>query len=302
MPAKSKKREEQQEEEEKRNQNGSIKHNIELMLKKMGADHDNWQEVITDVLTSKIRELSVSEQFVDEKNTDNQFANEEVDSNYGYLSGYKPKNITKQIECLKKLFPRIGTADEKIASQPLPKRTEGWFAIPRWQAIAKTYSEATQKVLDLIKNNRNNRFHNYCDGKIDVRHFRQFNKTARMFQVLGEHQKDKDILIVPCQFGKYYAGCSIRRAREIMDDSEFGLNVFSIGIMLLTHPERLLHRDDVWADCAGDDLSCDGFDRAPCFYFEGDEVRFDMSDINCYHAYCGSASAQLPFTLETENI
>jgi hypothetical protein len=79
------------------------------------------------------------------------FENEKVESSYGYLSGYKPKGITEQTNILHQLFPELGSADELVAQGTLPLNTEGWFAIPRWQSVAKTYNEAVQKVLDLIK-------------------------------------------------------------------------------------------------------------------------------------------------------
>jgi hypothetical protein len=61
----------------------------------------------------------------------NQYADEEVDSSYGYLSGYKPngKSITKQTNRLRELFPGIGYANEKLAEQVLPENAEGWFAV-----------------------------------------------------------------------------------------------------------------------------------------------------------------------------
>jgi len=51
--------------------------------------------------------------------------------------------------------------------------------------------------------------------------------------------KHHDILVVPAQFGLRHRGRSVRRVREVMNANEFGLGVFAIGIMLLTHPERL---------------------------------------------------------------
>src|SRR5262245_50423797 len=51
----------------------------------------------------------------------NQFADEEVKSSYGYISGYyKTKGITEQTNILRQLFPGVGLADEKLAEQPVP--------------------------------------------------------------------------------------------------------------------------------------------------------------------------------------
>jgi len=241
---------------------------------------------LQDGIAKLIAELSVS----------NRFAGEETESNYGYLSGYKPKGITEQTNRLRELFPGIGYADEKLAEQDLPPNAEGWFAIPRWEKIAPTYGEAVQKVLDLIKQTRNGAFYNYREGQLGPQYLRQSQKASRAFQKLGDEQKDYDILVVPAQFGLHHRGRSVRRAREVMNASEFGLGAFAIEIMILTHLERLQHHDDLWIDCAGDEFAPDAdgdFSGAPVFFFVGGGVRFRAGWFDRARGYCGSASAFL---------
>ena len=55
------------------------------------------------------------------------------------------------------------TVDRAIAEGLLDK---GGFAIPKRQTLAPTYSEAVQKVLNLIKQQRNGNFYNYREGRI----------------------------------------------------------------------------------------------------------------------------------------
>ena len=60
---------------------------------------------------------------------------------------------------------------------------------------------------------------------------------------------------------------------------EFGLGAFAVGIMLLTHGNRLRCSDDLWIDCAGDEChrprySLVPFDHAPCFRFGDDGLSF----------------------------
>ncbi len=261
-------------------------------LVKANLDKDGLQKLIEngDEFQSRImvaiKELSIS----------NQFASEEVESSYGYLSGYKPKPIVEQMKVLRELFPELGSVDEKLAEAELPPNAEGWFAIPRWEKIASTYGEAVQKVLDLIKQTRDGKFHNYCEGKLGSQYLRQHVKTAKMFQAFGDKQKDYDIFVVPAQFGLNHRGKSVRRAREVMSASEFGLGAFAIGIMLLTHPERLRHDDDLWIDCAGDEYSPDAdrdFFHAPYFDFDGG-VEFGTVGTGIPFDYCGSASGFVP--------
>ena len=262
-------------------------------LAEVGLDKDRLQKLIENGdefqarIIAGIRELSVS----------NQFADEEVESSYGYLSGYKPKGITEQTNILRQLFPGIGFANEKLAEQPLPPNAKGWFAIPKWQSVAKTYNEAVQKVLDLIKKQRKGMFYNWREGKLGEKYFRQHERTAKKLETLAEQQKDYDILVVATQFGLRHRGRSVRRAREVFTANEFGLGAFEIGCMLLTHPERLQHYDDLWIDCAGNEYAPDAdgaFSYALCFFFSAGGVRFGTCWFGSAGGYYGSASGFLP--------
>jgi hypothetical protein len=208
----------------------------------------------------------------------NLFADEEVESEYGYLSGYQPKPTNDQIARLRGLFPELGTADVSRGHQPLPPNAEGWFAIPRWEKIAPTYNAALDKVFALISKTSDGQFLNWREGNTGPNRLRQHTRTVAMLKRLGDQQEGHDILIVPAQFGLRHRGRSVRRAREVMGGSEFGLGAFAVGIMLLTHPERLQHYDDLSIDCAGDEYDNpddDGrFANAPVFYINGGEVRF----------------------------
>jgi hypothetical protein len=225
----------------------------------------------------------------------NQFVDEEVESSYGYLSGYKPDGITKQTDVLRQLFPGISLrVDEKLVEQPLPIGAEGWFAIPRWEKLASTYGEAVEKVLGMIKKNRSDKFSNYCEGQLGPQHLRRHERTLKRFEIIAEQQKDCDILVVAAQFGLKHRGRSVRRAREVFAANEFGLGVFEIGCMLITHPERLQHYDDLWIDCSGDEyrFEASGYlDGAPYFSFSDGFVEFHASGVDRAFARYGSASA-----------
>jgi uncharacterized protein (DUF4415 family) len=265
----------------------------ERALAEVGLDKDGLQKLIergdefqTRIITG-IRELSVS----------NQFADEEVESSYDYLSGYQPKPIAEQVKVLRELFPELGSVDEKLADGDLPPNAEGWFAIPRWEKIAPTYGEAVVKVLDLIKQTRNGKFYNYRDGQLGPQYLRQHERTTAVLKRLGDQQSDHDILVVSAQFGLKHRGRSVRRAREVFNASEFGLGSFQTACMILTHPERLQHYDDLWIDCAGDEFSPDDdrdFSYAPYFEFRDGEVRFDTYWIDYPSDNCGSVSGFVP--------
>jgi len=193
---------------------------------------------------------------------------DEVYSPRGYPTGYHARNMAEQTNRLRELFPGIGDADEKLAEKPLPAGAEGWFAIPRWEKIAPTYEEAVEKVLGKIKQTRG-----LCDDregqrvlgvdsegkrtffdKSPFQHLRRTSRTEKMFQKLGDQQKNHDILVVPAQFGLRHRGRSVERVRGVFAPDEFGLGVFEIGCMLLTHPGRIDDSDELLDIlCVGDE-------------------------------------------------
>jgi hypothetical protein len=237
--------------------------------------------------------------FIAENRVIDKFKNEEVTSTYGYLSDYRePKSITEQCYILCRIFRGVRFADKKLAERAVPANAEGWFAIPKWQTIAPTYGEAVQKVLDALKSARSGRFYNYHDGRVIIKRLRQSAKTEAVFQKLCLEQPDHDILVVAAQFGLRHRGRSVRRAREVMQANECGLGVFAIGIMILTHPERLSHHNNLWIDCSGDefdDPDADGvFSNAPVFIFHDGQVKFDDHWVADANVYYGSASAFVP--------
>ena len=237
------------------------------------------------------------------------FENKEVRSTRGYFSGYKPKGITEQTNRLRELFPGLGFVNfdyqKKVESGEIkpPDGTEGWFAIPNWQKnekiFGKTYSEAVCFVLALLKRARAGRFFNYHEGQITETQLRQSVESQKFWAALAEAQGNPDILIVPAQFGIRHRGRSVHEAREVFALGEFGLGAFAIGIMILTHPERLLKNyDDLWINCPGDESDYpdpDGrFVGAPHFKFHDGRVKFGTAWCRCSSGNEGSASGFVP--------
>lgn len=272
---------------------------VEKIVTELGLDKDGAQRVIEhgDELVGNIGEVALAT--LKDLSVSDKYKGEEVKSTFGYLSGYKkPKGITEQTNILRQLFPGIGFADEKLAEREVPKNADdGWFAIPKWQSLAPTYGEAVELVLKKLSETRNGRFQNYREGELGPDQLRQSAKTASVFQKLAEEQNGYDILVVAAQFGLRHRGRSVRRVREILLGNEFGLGAFAVGIMLLTHPERLAHYDDLWIDCAGDEFApgADGdFSGSPVFYFGGDGLGLGTNDVSGALGFCGSVSGFLP--------
>ena len=243
-------------------------------------------------------------QFIAEHRTTDKYKDEEVTSNYGYLSGYKPNLVHDQVEVLKKLFPELGDNPTvgNLAGD-VPNGAESKFALPNvWRpelVLTGNYNDHVVGVLGLIKQDRDGKFYNYRDGQLGPERLRQSARTESAMRKVSEEQGHPDILVIAAQFGLTHRGRSVRRARKVMvAQDQYGLGAFAIGVMLLTHPQRLQHYDDLWIDCAGDEFDDPGaddrFDRAPRFKFRGGEVRFGSSHVDYAVDFYGSVSGFLP--------
>lgn len=249
-------------------------------------------------ISKLIAELSVSDRYT----------NEEVQSNYTYPKEYDgPKPIEEQIRALAKILGLDqANALEYTKNLPeLPAGAEGWFAIPSSDGLkklfpqigndAERYCAGVRLVHEKIATSRE--FYNHRDGQITPNRLRVHARTAHALDLIAEHQPG-DILIVAGQLGMRHRGRSVRRARECFDSNEFGLGSLAVGIMILTHPERLSHHDDLWIDCAGDEFDDPDavvrFAHAPYFYFHGGKVRFGTYWFGNASDFYGAASAFVP--------
>lgn len=222
-----------------------------------------------------------------------EFANKEVKPSYGYPSGYtKPKSIAEQVRVLCEFFPDISfSVNRMIAEQPLPQGAEGWFAIPMWQSIGKTYEEAL--FLKTIERNPFEEIFYNLLGRTP----RPCERTVKSLEVLSEAQKGYNVLVIAAQFGLRHRGCSAFQVRKAFEANEFGLGSFAVACMILTHRERLSSVNDLGIDCVGDSYKHynDGdFSFVP--YFKSadhwaviDDRSADYAD-ECY----GAATAFLP--------
>ena len=205
------------------------------------------------------------------------FKDEQVASNRTYPPAYRVRPVEAQVTALKTLFPSLGSCHEKLARKPLLEGAEAWFAIPRWQALAPTYSEAVEMVLGVLATKR--KFQNRVIGRLSPAYLRQSERSKLAEKILTDQQQGQDFLVIATQFGMLHRGCSARRARAVMAGNEFGLGIFAVVCMLLTHPERLSAEDTLMIDCGGDEYSMRGdytFDRVPLFDFDIAGIEFSI--------------------------
>jgi len=184
----------------------------------------------------------------------NRYVDEEMESTFTYPNGYAVDLIHYQIAKIELLFDLNPHPAFKLCKSlpKLPEGAEGWFAVPRWQAVADTYGEAVEFVLAKLGKKRT--FYNSCRDRLSEAYLRQSKQTIRFETQLAEAQ-DSNILIIPAQFGMRHRGRSVRRARVCFAQNEYGLGVFAVGAMLLTHPKREMVVEQLHVDCAGDEYS-----------------------------------------------
>jgi hypothetical protein len=223
------------------------------------------QSEVAKTIVEIIRRHTVSDKFKDE----------EAGSNRAYPSNYRVRPVEAQVTELRKLFPALGSCQEKLARRPLPEGAEAWFGIPRWQALASTYYRATEILLEAFASRR--RFSNRVLGRLDEAFLRRSERSKLAEEILADQQQGADILVVAAQAGMLHRGSSVRRIRVAMAGNEFGLGTFAVGAILLTHPERLSSTETLMIDCCGDEYSLHGdrvFDRVPLFDYDITGVEF----------------------------
>ena len=237
----------------------------------------------------------------------NQFANEEVQSNYTYPPEYDgPKPVVEQVTTLAEILNLDSTnALEYAKNLPeLPAGAEGWFAIPSQSGLEKLFPEIKNDaeryfvgvlIHKKIADSRN--FYNYRDGQITPNRLRVHARTAHALDLVSRNQPG-DILIVAGQLGMRHRGRSVRRARECFDENEFGLGALAVGSIVLTHPTRLVRWEELDMDCSGNDFndpdSVVRFGRAPLFFWSFGGVKFGTERVSRARDCYGSASAFLP--------
>jgi hypothetical protein len=229
--------------------------------------HNKLKAEVTERIVEIIHHHTFSDKYKDEQ----------VPSNRVYPPTYKVRPVEAQVTELKKIFPVLGSCHERLARRPLPEGAEAWFAIPRWQALAPTYNEAVETVVEILSKKR--KFSNRIVGRLGPTYLRQSERTKLAEKILCEQQEGNDILVVGAQAGLLHRGCSARRTRVSMAGNEFGLGVFACACILLTHPERLSTGETLMIDCGGDEYSVRGdytFDRVPLFDYDITGIEFSI--------------------------
>jgi len=230
---------------------------------------------LEDDLKSDIAKAVI--EIVENHKVSHKFEDEMAGSDRSYPPTYKLRPLEAQVTELRKVFPSLGSCQEKLGRLPLPEGPEAWFAIPRWQAVAPTYNEAVETVIEILAAKR--RFANRIAGRLGKEYLRQTERSRLAESLLADQQQGNDILVVAAQAGMLHRGSSARRTRSTLAGNEYCLGVFAVASILLTHPERLSDGDSLMIDCGGDEYSPRAdytFDRVPLFDFDLSGIEFSI--------------------------
>ncbi len=189
---------------------------------------------------------------------------------FGYPEGYEGlKSPERQLGMLKELFPYLhfDEVERLIEKKSLAfnapahegiEHAEGWALVPSWKSVAPTYEEALTHVLDLLVERRI-LDSNWREEWGDEFRVRQRSHTAKSLEML-QYDQTGDALIIPVQFGLRFRGLAATEARkhfEKAESHEFGLDTFTLAVLLLTHPERFEGNGGLWVYALGDELDSD---------------------------------------------
>lgn len=234
------------------------------------------------------------------------FADEEVSSDFGYISGYIATptlrqnivDLERELAILQTNFPELADSDLNrnylnricCGEIALPYGAERWVLRPNWEKLASEYGLAVEKVFEVLGKVRN-----HYEGKFGSDYLHETEKKIAIIEVIKQEQ-NADILIIPVQLGFRHRGRSARRARAVMKTTEFSLGVYEVIVLSLTHPERLRDLYDLWIDCVGDELSfaADGvYDRVIFIRFADGAFEVFSHNVSVANGLHSSASGFL---------
>lgn len=275
-------------------QMAKVKEIVEAALRKSGLKGDAVQEIIERGGELKNKLIPVFQELGERS-----YADEEVESTYGYPEGWKLKSVSEQLVILEKIeeFKVLdGNHVIEIAKGflELPEGAEGLVVIPKPSKVGKSYNESVELVTKLMAKHRKD-WYNFSEGRLGPEHLRLNEKPQQALSQL-ERETPGDYLVLAVQTGLRHRGRSDRRARVMFSDNEFGLGPYKLGIILLLHPERLQKSEHLAIDCAGCEcFSATGRKFPGSFYFDwsAGSLNFGLRLVDSVHPRFGSASGFL---------
>ena len=179
------------------------------------------------------------------------WSDEERKSDVGcYPEGFQIRTPKEQLEIWMQYFPDLdGSHVLTLADQSLlSTEAESWAVIPKFLKVKNgDYYEALDRMLILLAEQC--KFKNWREEALTPEHLQIVRRT-----MLAHNELNKlpgDFWVFPFQFGKRWAGKSVRRGRILYDESEFGLGPYESAALLVSHPNRITGLGQLYIDCSG---------------------------------------------------
>jgi len=190
------------------------------------------------------------------------YADEEVPSSFGYPEGWGMRQVWAQVSALRirQFFPCLELPPVTITLlREAPPGFDGYLAWPEPSALVPgseyPYRDALERVLEVLT--EYSTFENLLKGPLHPDRLRLLEKTveghARAHQRAGG-----DWCVAPFQSGLRHGGRSVRRARMVFAENEWGAGPYEVACFLLTHPGRLTSDEYLAIDCPGVEHDHDG--------------------------------------------
>lgn len=221
----------------------------------------------------------------------------------GKLAVFKPRGIEEQVTCLNAFWPGLITkVDLAWGGRSLPPQVEGLFVIPQWRKIAGTHLGAVTAVCKMLRRVYRGCFRNSYAGYNRPHLFSRHEMTIDAMYRLQDRQRECDAIVLPAQTGVFHQGMPVKLVRQLCEADalglgEFPLDSFMTGIILLTHPERLLTVQSLGIDSPGDQINDPAepspWSEAGCYLRTGDSVYFYTCSIKSRGPDHGSATGFL---------
>lgn len=197
-------------------------------------------------------------------------------------------SVNQQLIQLRALFPHL-----RYVKTPRTRPTsatasvDGELVVMQFEKVNPNYFQALGVVISKICNLRKVTIDMECDGKLDVKNFRRVGGTTSAMQRCF-NESGVGLAIVPVQFTRRFVDKDPNRNSDYFERKEFPLDLFSVGVSLLTC-------DSVWelsrthAIVAGGDRYDDtylhyafggtvsswnqkGYELSPCAFDERDDA------------------------------
>ncbi len=174
------------------------------------------------------------------------YANQEILCSATYPENWRMLPVARQAELLKQFFDELDVSQVQKVAQGImvPEGFDGLAVIPKFAAIADLAHDYTFPPFNVAMKRLMRVFSQEFEGfKRDAFAWSPgtaglYEPTRAFLEELAESTPG-DCLVMPVQTGILHRGRSVQRARVCYTDDEYGLDMFSVGCILLTHQGRL---------------------------------------------------------------